>query len=276
MTRSHGDSDEHETEWEGVWWLPDSPNDRAPGTLIDTGAGIELVLHGADLEPPVKGGPYSGPIRIKEPRWEVTPVVHGRLRDRRSVTLLNASGTHIRGLFVEPETMVYRIELALLGGHVAQDEFAEMRVEFDWLDAWLDPDPIQDPTRLRDTSLIREKTTEISRFAVNTTQVVLKTGVVGTSSEASIHLDRWSAMAVELDEPQDWKHLVQMWVSPIQDLLTVSLGRSVQITWLHFRPPGGTEYDQALEARFHIVQPGTPRRDRRLSKHQAILGSVMK
>jgi ApeA N-terminal domain 1 len=108
----------------------------------------------------------------------------------------------------EPHT----VSVACIGGHFGEDAFIEARAEFDWLDAWLDPPSILDDnvTGARDETVVR----------------------VGREEPSAIHLDRRSAVSIDLNEPQPWQTILDSWIRPFHDLLTISIGRPVRLTEL--------------------------------------------
>ncbi len=252
--------DMEEFSAEGDWWLPDAQAQRVPGSLTLDADGVQLVLYGP-LHPFVM--PANKAVRVGRPKRIVTPIVHGRLRDMRNVTLVGVSGYRPVAPFGEVRE-VYRVGLALFGWHASDDAFTEAWAEFDWLDAWLDPPPIvNDSSDLgTNTVTVQQASVELAKAEVDGDTVRFVSGLRGTSSEAAIHLDRWSALAVTLATPLDWKNIIERRIRPIQDLLTVAIGRPVRLTKLLLRPIDTDRSVPLCEAQFNIIQAASTSRSR--------------
>jgi hypothetical protein len=220
---------------EGMWWRPEASQHRVPGTLTSDEDGVQLVVY-EPLGPsiPSKGGV----VKIQGSEWVATPIVHGRTRDGADITLLDVGG--LMSLQVpsaevrEPHT----VSVACIGGHFGEDAFIEAQAEFDWLDAWLDPPSIVDDNApgSPDETVVRVGRSELARAEIVGGTVRLITGVAGREGPSAIHLDRRSAVSIELNEPQPWQTILDSWIRPFHDLLTISIGRPVRLTELRLRP----------------------------------------
>lgn len=246
------------SETEGTWWLPDTPNHRVPGTLLhEAGGQLTLVTHAAlrqyEYPPSVDGVVKHS---FGSPEWHRLSFVHGYFRDGKPVTLMEAAGTDMSGPF-ERVTETYSVEVALIGSHLQEDPFSEVLMEFDWLSDWLPlPSLIGDDPRKIDLSIIERMPLTLQEIVVGSGKILLRCGVEGRENEGSVHLDRVAFVSANPPEATGWKHLLQRWVRPIQDLLTVSLGRVVQVTRLQFRPVATARFDDMLvEACFDVIQP---------------------
>jgi ApeA-like protein/HEPN superfamily Apea-like protein len=260
------------SETEGSWWLPDTPHHRVPGTLLrEAGGRLTLVTHAAlrqyEYPPPVDGVVKHS---VGHPEWHRLPLVHGYFRDGNAVTLMGAAGTDMSGPF-EKVTETYSVEIALIGSHLQEDRFSEVQMEFDWLSDWLAlPSIIGDDPRKIDLSVIERMPLTLQEIIVRHGKILLRCGVEGTENEGSVHLDRVTFVSANPTEAADWKHLLQNWVRPMQDLLTVSLGRVVQVTRLHFRPVATERFgDILVEARFHVTQPTPIAIDNEQGRHSS-------
>ena len=239
---------------EGKWWLPATPRHQVSGTLTYDTDGIRLIAHDAlhEFEP---SEPDGGVIHYHTDHHIVDiPVIHGYLRDDgKEMTLFGSSGYDLSGPY-ERITEQYDCEIALLGGHIEQDQFVEVIMSFDWLDAWLEPPSIEgdDPTKL-DTAIINSMPIELHRVSVGENLVTFRCSVVGKHSDSAIHLDRYTDIVAHSTQPDNWKSLVNLWVRPLQDLLTVAIGRTVQLTWIGFQPVDTTK--RVHRAWFSVGQP---------------------
>jgi hypothetical protein len=176
-----------------------------PGTLTSDEDGVQLVVYGP-LVPSIPS--EVGAVRIEGSEWVSTPVVHGRTRDGADITLLDAGGLMSLPVpFVAEVRETHTVAVACIGGHFGEDAFIEARAEFDWLDAWLDPPSIVDDnvTASRDETIVRVGRSELARAEIVGGTVRLITGVAGREGPSSIHLDRWSAVSINLNEPQPWR-----------------------------------------------------------------------
>ena len=80
------------------------------------------------------------------------------------------------------------------------------------------------------------------------------TGVAGQEGPSAIHLDRRSAVSIDLNEPQPWQTILDSWIRPFHDLLTISIGRPVRLTELRLRPAGADPRAPLCDTRFGVVQ----------------------
>jgi hypothetical protein len=150
----------------------------------------------------------------------------------------------------------YTVSVACIGGHVSEDAFIEATAEFDWLDAWLDPPSIvvDNATGSPDETVVRVGRSQLARAEIVGGTLRLITGVAGGEEDSAIHLDRWSAASIDLNEPQPWRTILDSWVRPFHDLLTISIGRPVRLTALRLRPADAGPRARLCDARFGVVQ----------------------
>jgi hypothetical protein len=238
---------------EGVWWRPEASQHRVPGTLTSDEDGVQLVVYGP-LQPsiPSKGGV----VKIEASQWVTTPVVHGRTRDGTDITLFDVGGLMSLPVPSAEVRETYTVSVACIGGHFSEDAFIEAQAELDWLDAWLDPPSIVDDnaTSARDETVVRVGRSELARAEIAGGTVRLITGVAGREEPSAIHLDRRSAVSIDLNEPQPWRTILDSWVRPFHDLLTISIGRPVRLTDLRLRPADAGPRAPLCDARFGMVQ----------------------
>jgi hypothetical protein len=238
---------------EGVWWRPEASQHRVPGTLTSDEDGVQLVVYGP-LGPSIPS--KDGVVRIEGSEWVATPVVHGRTRDGVDITLLDVGGLMSLPVPSAEVREPYTVAVACIGGHFSEDAFIEARAEFDWLDAWLDPPSIVDDnvTGTRDETVVRVGRSELARAEMVGGTLRLITGVAGREGPSAIHLDRRSAVSIELKEPQPWQTILDSWIRPFHDLLTISIGRPVRLTELRLRPADAGPRTPLCDARFGVVQ----------------------
>lgn len=239
---------------EGVWWRPEASQHRVPGTLTSDGDGVQLVVY-EPLRPSIPS--KVGVVKIEGSEWVATPVVHGRTRDGADITLLDVGGLMSLPVpFAAEVREPYTVSVACVGGHFGEDAFIEARAEFDWLDAWLDPPSIVDDnvTGSRDETVVRVGRSELARAEIVGGTLRLITGVAGREGPSAIHLDRRSAVSIDLNEPQPWQTILDSWIRPFHDLLTISIGRPVRLTELRLRPADAGPRAPLCDARFGMVQ----------------------
>jgi ApeA N-terminal domain 1 len=195
-------------------------------------------------------------VKIGGSDWVTTPVVHGRTRDGADITLLDVGGLMSLPVPSAEVRETYTVSVACIGEHFGEDAFIEARAEFDWLDAWLDPPPIVDDNAAgaRDETVVRVGRSELARAEIAGATVRLITGVAGREEDSAVHLDRRSAVGIDLNEPQPWRTILDGWVRPFRDLLTISIGRPVRLTELRLRPADAAPRAPLCDARFGVVQ----------------------
>ena len=116
----------------GWFWLPHAPSRRVHGDLIFDDAGIQLHVTESLRGPIVRSSTTSGgPVQ-----WATEPIVHGRLRNGKAVTLLEVSGLAMPVAAAEEN---WSARFALMGGLVPDDRFSRVHVAFDYLLPWARP-----------------------------------------------------------------------------------------------------------------------------------------
>ena len=185
---------------EGVWWRPEASQHRVSGTLTSDEDGVELVVYGP-LRPSIAS--KVGVVQIEGSEWAGTPVVHGRTRDGADITLLDVGGLMSLPVPSAEVRETHTVSVACIGGHFSEDAFIQARAEFDWLDAWLDPPPIVDDNGAgaRDETVVRVGRSELARAEIAGGTLRLITGVAGREEPSAIHLDRRSAVSIDLNQP---------------------------------------------------------------------------
>jgi hypothetical protein len=100
--------------------------------------------------------------------------------------------------FGQPPAVVGELHAHLVGA--GGDRGVGGGREFDWLDAWLDPPSIVDDnmTGSRDETVVRVGRSELARAEIAGGTLRLITGVAGREEPSAIHLDRWSAVSIDL------------------------------------------------------------------------------
>jgi ApeA N-terminal domain 1 len=179
------------SEIECLSWLPENPSHRVSGTLVAEPSRFRLITHVAlrRYEPPP---PVDGVViySFGDSRFVSYRVVYGYSREREQVTLMNVIGFDMSGPF-EATTESYDVDIALMGGHIEADRFSSVSVEYDWLDAWLDPPSISGSSvGVLDASVIEQMPLTLWNIAQDRTNVKFKVGVVGKYGQNNIHLDR--------------------------------------------------------------------------------------
>ena len=235
---------------EGKWWLPHDPSHEVSGTLTFDADGVNLVVYDSLRR-------FEAPeVRVVHSRVEsvTEPVVLGRARDGRAVTLFDVSGLSMAGPFRDV-TEDYRVRLALVGIHTATDLIRQAWCEFDYLEPWVNPDSIfeydgDDHLRLRWNT-----PEELSNTVLENQTIRVMVGSSGTAGESGVHFDRWTAFAVDPSKPLATQDLLSESIRPLQDLLVFAIGRPVRITSLRLVPADTADGDGSGEAFFNAIQP---------------------
>lgn len=232
----------------GTWWLPGDEDHSVEGTLNFEANGIELLVRGAL---PTSAVQRRRPRDYGPSDWETSPVVYGRTTlDRKNVSLLRVEGApYIAPLGVEVEDN-YIVGMALTGIHVVRDTFTEVRCTFDCLNAWAQPPPLASNVGALGAITIQFQDVDLASARVNRRKVRLVAGAVGTAGEETVHLEQLVAFVIKVPA-SNASSIFNDWVRPLQDFLTVVLGRSVRLTSLFLRPARGRAF---VEVSFGVVQ----------------------
>ena len=219
---------------QGTWWLLGDQDRSIEGTLSFDASGIELLVQGSLPTPAVQGRQLKG---YGPSDWETIPVIRGRtIPDRKSITLLQVEGAPLTappGVNVENK---YLVGTALSGTHAAQDSFTELRCTFDCLNAWAQPPPLTSYTESMETITVQFQDIDLASARIGPAKVRLVADAVGTAGRETVHLEQLVAFIIKVPAANA-ESIVNDWVRPLQDFLTVSLGRSVRLTSLFFAPP---------------------------------------
>ena len=130
-----------EGEWAGLWWLPDEPDHRVPGTLRYTAdGGLRLILIGA-FEDRILSTPADGVVAVHEGSrsWDV---IWGAA-EHKEITLLGcvptASNRTSGARVHSPNKQTVVATSALIGEHVRSDgeaDFSRCEVSVEDLGQW--------------------------------------------------------------------------------------------------------------------------------------------
>lgn len=231
-----------------MWWVPGTDR-RVAGEFTFQGRGqlVTRQLLDGDLD--------SALISWLGSREAVIPLIHGRTFDGVEVSLLDCRSRHPIGSNDDPG-MVFHVELAVVGCHVGADTFARAKVQFDYLPGWAEPPGFADdkagPRRKGFSFEFGELV--LDQFHSDGFELLLVHGPEGSASDRGIAVQQYVAVVIEVDQPQTAKDLVQGWVRPLQNLLTVCAGIPVRLTHLHLWPSDATGYETVGAAHFASVQ----------------------
>ena len=235
---------------EGTWWLPGNQDRSIEGTLSFDASGIELLVHGSLPTPAVQRRQSQG---YGPSDWETIPVIHGRtIPDRKTISLLHVEGApYIAPPGVDVENK-YLIGTALTGIHAVQDSFTELRCTFDCLNAWAQPPPLTSHTETMENITVQFQDINLASAKINRRKVRLVTAAVGTARHETVHLEQLVVFIIKVPAANA-RSIFNDWVRPLQDFLTVVLGRSVRLTSLFLRPTRGRAF---AEVSFGVIQAG--------------------
>jgi hypothetical protein len=236
------------------WWRPEFEEGVVDGDLIVDSAGIRLELHEALQTPAVaENGQQTWSLGV----WSY-PVIHGAIRNGDAITLLDAEGILNPNLGKAASRESVRAAVCLTGDTWAEsDAFTHARVEFDALNAWLGaPSILDEGNGDRQLLTIDLKEHELGTATIGADQISFVTGATGTWASDNVDLKQHSAIRLTFAEPLGWEEIVTRHVRPLQDFLTVALGRPVNMTRLMLRPSTANERDGLLIARLILTQAG--------------------
>ena len=239
-------------EWQGLWWLPDAPDEQVPGVLrYDGKGGLSLSLIGAfeerifqQLAPGVKDE-LEG-LRV----WDV---IYG-VAQQREITLLGCVPIRSRrsiGARVEsPDTQIASVTTAIIGAHISGREdaaFAAAEISVEDLTLWAASSVFSESLGFCDgeldgTGTISVKPVEMETVTVDGTEYCLehahtlpfferrKGEIVGRMCDAvSIRVCRAETFSLKTALED---------ASLIQDLIALATHRSAGVIWLQLEVAG--------------------------------------
>lgn len=233
-------------EIDGQWWRPDAAvGKQVRGTLIVTHQGIHV-----DLDQSIAEWKQVGSHLERDLGVNAYPIVHGQLIDGRFVTLVEAE----TGLSVDGPTTL-RAKYCLLGVYVIDEpQVSHAEIELDWLDSWIDSDLFYDDNAspVLHVEVGTERLVEIA--VEDGVEVALASGMFGDADVRGVDLKRRSHFAVDFDQPCALGEVVSDHVRPLQDLVTLCLGRPVRVIDIRVLVPGQHPPDVLLECLCPITQ----------------------
>lgn len=217
-----------ELEVSSLWQRPDEPTALIRGTLSCTSRGIVLASDRPMVSPRRQAGVEE--FNLGTVYW---PIVHGRGDDGRAITLLEAEGR------VNPVgDHSTRAQAALIGDQpVSANAFAQVRMSFDWLTAWLEPGVLYDRGAKDDDQTMKVDLAEkpLCSAELDFGALTFLAGAKWQLARNSVSATRWTCIDIKLNDPLPWRELLDQHVRPLQDFLIVALGRSVGLTSLIVR-----------------------------------------
>lgn len=203
-----------------------------------------------DLDQPIAEWKKVGDHQVRHLGVTAYPVVHGQLIDGRFATLVQAeTGLSILG----PSTLLAKY--CLLGLFVVDDpQVGHAQIELDWLDSWIDSDLFynDEASPVVHIEVGTERLAEISVDEAVT--VALASGMFGDAGVRGADLTRRSHFEIDLGKPCEVGELVSNHVRPLQDLLTLCIGRPVRVTDIRITVPGQLPPDVLFECLCPITQ----------------------
>lgn len=217
---------------QGLWWLPQTPDDREAGTLTFD------QIEGARLSVVGRLAPFkNGPIVMGE-----ESVIHGFTTDGKPVTLLETFVINSRIAFSGIDTETWHVRTIAVGAHFSsaiEALFNRSWVRFDGIARWLTYDPFAEAHHfdLRCTELTVRKPPRMQLGVIPGAKLYtdshIRSGRDGdecwtSTSEAMIGIDA--------DDPQtlNW-HLVA--ASNLRSLAELLYGRPLHLTKLQVELP---------------------------------------
>ena len=239
-------------EWQGLWWLPDAPDEQVPGILRYDGEGhLVLSLIGA-FEERIFLPRAPGVIDVLEGirTWDV---IHG-VAQQREITLLGCIPTGSRrnwGARVEsPDMQIVCATTAIIGAHVSGEKdaaFAAAEISVEDLTLWAASSVFSCYHGYRDgipdgAGTISVKPVETQRVNVEGTEYSLvhthilprldyrRGATVGRMRDTA-------SICVRRAEPFDLRTALEA-ASLIQDLIALATHRAAGVIWLQLEVAG--------------------------------------
>lgn len=239
-------------EWQGLWWLPDAPDEQVPGILRYDGEGhLVLSLIGA-FEERIFLPRAPGVIDVLEGvrTWDV---IHG-VAQQREITLLGCIPTgsrRTRGAWVEsPDTQIVCATTAIIGAHVSGEKdaaFAAAEISVEDLTLWAATSVFSCYHGYRDgmpdgTGTISVKPVETQRVNVEVaeyslvhTHVLPRLGYCRGAEVGRMH--DTASICVRRAEPFALRTALKA-ASLVQDLIALATHRAAGVIWLQLELAG--------------------------------------
>lgn len=240
---------------QGVWWLPESPEDIETGTLtFDQAKGAQLSVVGSLA--PLK----SGPIGADEQR----PVIYGFTTTGKPVTLLESFVSNRRLGFPGIATESWHVSTIAVGAHfssASEASFCRSWVRFDGIARWLSYDPFAETFYFDPfyTELTVRKPESMQLGTIPGAKLYTGSDILSCRDGDERWISTSEAMiAIESDEPQtlDWHFAA---VSKLRSLAELLYGRSLHLIKLQVELPGepkADEYPSYAEVEIHAQMIG--------------------
>jgi hypothetical protein len=244
-------------EFEGAWWRSDRPNERVGGRLVYSEEGIHLQLIGSLASPEAF---FSGDL-------STYPLIFGDTTEGKELTLVECVDVGGRlGTGVPTQRLVPRV--ILVGAHFAtgaQQTWGRAFVSFAHLGDWFASNVIDAVPQLDDHGLSGYSVTytrpDPLEAALPEANVRLDVLVkVDATHGAGRSLQPRATFGIAMKPAQTFEQLMQRYVVPLQDLLTLATGRPCSTTTLNLLTPdlvlgeGGSELP--VEALFRSARVG--------------------
>ena len=218
-----------------MWWLPDSPEHLAPGTLsLSYDSRPTLVVVGSidpNLDLPASIGTVMGQTRD-------LPFVHGRTAAGQKVTLADAR-LALRQMHIEDaESAVFELvgRAAYVGANLdpKTTQFAQMDLVIERLVDWRDVAPfdltVTPDTRSPERIVIGGELPERVSGRVDGGDLIVTTGLATSGDfrqHASLSLN--ASLRLRLDQGLPLSDWVAAYVGPLQRLVALATGRAVEV-----------------------------------------------
>ncbi len=241
-------------DFQGVWWLPESPEHTVPGTLtLAQEARPKLVVIGSidpNLNLPASIGTVFGHTRD-------LPLVLGRTAAGQSVTLADARFA-LRQMHIEDaESAIFELvgRAAYVGAHLDphRTTFSELDLAIERLTDWRDASPFglsltpsrETPKRL----VVSGEVPESVHANLDGGELVARASLSTSGDfhrQASLSLD--TSLRLRLDHGLKTADWLEAYGGPLQRLVALATGRAIEIERMELSEP-------SADLRCEIVWP---------------------
>ena len=211
-----------ELHCQGIWWLPENPDEKVAGTLsFSPGKGAVLDLVGSFDQLP----------QIMNFEHNTLPLILGVAKNQGDITLVECfnSGNHVGSIL----TQQYKPQVVFVGAHVSKQEellFNKVKATFTNLTEWMGIHPFS-IMRTEGNTVKKAKTFELKYEYPESIAIELEQGLITFQSvlhQRGVHgqkyeIENGEEVIIIPHSPKSFKELYQIFLFPLQNFFSLSM-----------------------------------------------------